>query len=86
MGDNRLVRIAVAATVLAGLGCAQPASAQSITDRFKSLFGGGSPSSGGGSPSMTDRFTQLFSGKSTEVGAPQSPQTCLLYTSDAADE
>jgi hypothetical protein len=43
MGDFRLFRGAIAATVLAGLGCglAQPASAQSITDRFKSLFGGG---------------------------------------------
>ena len=38
-----------------------------------SMFGGSSPSNGGGS-SMTDRFTQLFSGKSTEVGAPQSAQ------------
>jgi len=42
MGDNRLFRVAVAATVAAGLGCgfAQPASAQSLTDRFKGLFGG----------------------------------------------
>jgi len=61
MGDNRLVRIAVAATVLAGLGCgfAQPASAQSITDRFKSLFGGKSdePAQGaapGASPAQID--------------------------------
>jgi hypothetical protein len=39
MGDNRLVRVVVATA----LGCsllAAPASAQSITDRFKSLFGG----------------------------------------------
>jgi len=39
MGDNRLLKIAV----LAGLGCgllAAPASAQSFTDKFKSLFGG----------------------------------------------
>jgi hypothetical protein len=39
MCDNRLVR----AVVAAALGCsllAAPASAQSITDRFKSLFGG----------------------------------------------
>ncbi len=42
MGNNRLVRAALAVAVTAGLGCAfaQPASAQSITDRFKSLFGG----------------------------------------------
>jgi hypothetical protein len=40
MGDNRLARVMAAAAV--GLAClmAAPASAQSITDRFKSLFGG----------------------------------------------
>jgi len=39
MGDNRLVKVAIAVA----LGCslfAAPASAQSITDRFKGLFGG----------------------------------------------
>ncbi len=39
MGDNRLVRVAIATA----LGCsllAQPAAAQSLSDRFKSLFGG----------------------------------------------
>jgi hypothetical protein len=42
MGDNRLVRVAIAAVVSAGLGCglSAPAAAQSIGDRFKSLFGG----------------------------------------------
>jgi hypothetical protein len=42
MGSNRLVKAALAAAVAAGLGCgvAAPASAQSITDRFKGLFGG----------------------------------------------
>src|SRR5688572_8585583 len=42
MGDIRLLRVALAATVVAGLGCGlvQPASAQSLTDRFKGLFGG----------------------------------------------
>src|SRR3954453_13589050 len=42
MGDNRLVRVMAAAAVAGGLAClmAAPASAQSITDRFKSLFGG----------------------------------------------
>ena len=42
MGNNRLVKVALVAAVTAGLGCAfaQPGSAQSITDRFKSLFGG----------------------------------------------
>ncbi|WP_430650243.1 hypothetical protein [Bradyrhizobium lablabi] len=42
MGDNRLARIAVMAAVAGGLACltAAPVSAQSLTDRFKSLFGG----------------------------------------------
>jgi len=42
MGDNRLARVMAAAAVAGGLTClmAAPASAQSITDRFKSLFGG----------------------------------------------
>ena len=42
MGSNRLFKAALAALVAAGLGCGlvAPASAQSITDRFKGLFGG----------------------------------------------
>jgi hypothetical protein len=42
MVDFRLSKIAVAATVLAGLGCGLTgaASAQSLSDRFKGLFGG----------------------------------------------
>ena len=42
MGDNRLARVMAAAAVAGGLACltVAPASAQSITDRFKSLFGG----------------------------------------------
>ena len=42
MGDNRLARVMVAGTVAGWLAClaVSPASAQSITDRFKSLFGG----------------------------------------------
>ena len=42
MGDNRLAKVAVAAAVAGGLACltAAPAQAQSLTDRFKSLFGG----------------------------------------------
>ncbi|CAN7703862.1 hypothetical protein LJR220_006874 [Bradyrhizobium sp. LjRoot220] len=46
--------MALAATVVAGLGCgfAQPASAQSLTDRFKGLFGGKSeePAQGAEAP------------------------------------
>jgi len=42
MGDNRLARVVIAAAVAVGLAglMAAPASAQSLTDRFKSLFGG----------------------------------------------
>jgi hypothetical protein len=41
MGNNRLVKVVLAAAVAGGLAClAAPASAQSLTDRFKSLFGG----------------------------------------------
>ena len=42
MGDNRLARVVIAAAVAGGLAglMAAPASAQSLTDRFKSLFGG----------------------------------------------
>lgn len=42
MGENRLARVTVAAAVAGGLLCLSvaPASAQSLTDRFKSLFGG----------------------------------------------
>ena len=43
MGEYRVVKAVVAAAILTGLGCAMvaaPASAQSLGDRFKSLFGG----------------------------------------------
>src|SRR2546423_13058914 len=42
MGNNRFARVMAAAAVAGGLACltAAPASAQSLTDRFKSLFGG----------------------------------------------
>ena len=52
MGDIRLVKIAIAAAVTAGLGCglAGPASAQSLSDRFKSLFGGKSDEPAQGAP------------------------------------
>ncbi|MBR0753208.1 hypothetical protein JQ604_13535 [Bradyrhizobium jicamae] len=43
MTDKRVIRLAIAATVTIGLGCsalATAASAQSLSDRFKSLFGG----------------------------------------------
>jgi len=44
MGEKRTIRIAIAAAVSLTVICgsfASPAAAQSLTDRFKSLFGGG---------------------------------------------
>jgi len=43
MGEKRTIRIAIAATVSLTVGCGifvSPAFAQSLSDRFKSLFGG----------------------------------------------
>jgi len=52
MGNDRLVRFAIVAVVLAGFGCglAAPASAQSLSDRFKGLFGGKSDEPAEGAP------------------------------------
>lgn len=46
MTRHRVTRAALASAVAIALGCgaAAPSSAQSLTDRFKSLFGGGSKS------------------------------------------
>jgi hypothetical protein len=59
MGDNRLVRVAIAAA----LGCsllAQPVAAQSLGDRFKSLFGGKSdePAPSGAPPAGAETTDQ----------------------------
>jgi hypothetical protein len=82
MGNNRLVKAALAAVVTAGFGCgfAVPASAQSITDRFKSLFGGKSdePAQGADAPKveqdtgdLTCPDVKIRAGASTyAVGAP----------------
>jgi hypothetical protein len=43
MGNHRVIRTGLAAAVMVGLGCgtlAAPAFSQSLSDRFKSLFGG----------------------------------------------
>ena len=42
MGDNRFAKGLIAAAVAGGMVClvAGPVAAQSLTDRFKSLFGG----------------------------------------------
>jgi hypothetical protein len=58
MGDNRLARVVIAAAVAGGLAglMAAPAQAQSLTDRFKSLFGGKSeePAAAPGAPAEPD--------------------------------
>jgi hypothetical protein len=59
MGDNRLVRVAIAAMVSTAIGCsllAQPVAAQSLGDRFKSLFGGKpeEPAPGGAPPAASE--------------------------------
>lgn len=93
MGDKRVVmtavrpgrsrRIAVVAAISLAMGCsmlAQPASSQSITDRFKSLFGGkseeapaeGAPPPAAEAPSdLTCPPVSIRAGASTyQVGAP----------------
>jgi hypothetical protein len=52
MGEHRWVKAAIALAVSAGLGCnlVAPVSAQSITDRFKGLFGGKSEEPAEGAP------------------------------------
>jgi hypothetical protein len=43
MGEHRVIKVALATAVTIGFGCAlwtAPASSQSLSDRFKSLFGG----------------------------------------------
>jgi len=64
MDNNRAIRAAVATVVLAGFGCgliSAPVAAQSLSDRFKGLFGGKSeePAQGasppaGQSPDLSD--------------------------------
>ena len=49
MGDNRLLKAVILAGVAGGL-LAAPASAQSLTDRFKGLFGGKSDEPAAASP------------------------------------
>ena len=59
MGDNRLARVVIAVAVAGGMAClmAVPVSAQSLTDRFKSLFGGKSdePAQGAPAPGAPDK-------------------------------
>jgi hypothetical protein len=65
MGENRAIRVAIAAAISIGLGCpmlAAPASAQSLGDRFKSLFGGKSDEPAANAPppsSQTQNETDL---------------------------
>jgi hypothetical protein len=62
MGEDRAIRVAIAAAISIGLGCATPASAQSLGDRFKSLFGGKSDEPAANAPppsSETQNETDL---------------------------
>jgi hypothetical protein len=65
MGEDRAIRVAIAAAISIGLGCAMlaaPASAQSLGDRFKSLFGGKSDEPAANAPppsSETQNETDL---------------------------
>ncbi|MCA1452938.1 hypothetical protein I6F35_06845 [Bradyrhizobium sp. BRP22] len=84
MARHRVIRAALASVVAAALGCgtlAGPAAAQSLTDRFKSLFGGGKseepaekPAPGEGQSRESDVLcppVAIRSGASTyAVGAP----------------
>jgi hypothetical protein len=85
MARHRVIRAALAAVVATALGCAAlaaPAAAQSLTDRFKSLFGGGKseepaekpPAPAEGKSNDTDVLcppVAIRSGASTyAVGAP----------------
>ncbi|MCA6105722.1 hypothetical protein [Bradyrhizobium cenepequi] len=85
MTRHHVIRAAFAAVVAAALGCgalAAPAAAQSLTDRFKSLFGGGKteepaekpPAPAEGQSSASDVLcppVAIRSGASTyAVGAP----------------
>ncbi|MBR1121663.1 hypothetical protein JQ628_09095 [Bradyrhizobium lablabi] len=88
MGDRPVIRSAAAAALSIAIGCslfAAPAASQSITDRFKSLFGGKSeePAAApaapaersitdeGGDPDLTCPPVAVRAGASTfAVGAP----------------
>ncbi|MCA6126017.1 hypothetical protein J6500_29600 [Bradyrhizobium sp. WSM 1704] len=66
MGDKGVIRLAVVATVAIGFGSglfATTASAQSLSDRFKSLFGGSSesdkPASPAAPPMLDDSAAEL---------------------------
>jgi hypothetical protein len=72
MGNNRVIRTAVAAAMAIGLGrsmLAVPAASQSLSDRFKSLFGGKS-----GEPA--EKPTAPAEGQSPNQGQNTSDLTC----------
>ncbi len=65
---QRRWRVAASGVVMLALGCAvaAPASAQSITDRFKSLFGGSSEP-----PQTASPQTQMPSPETSELSCPE---------------
>ena len=81
MGDNRFIKIAVTVALGAGLVtlgaglvtlgaglAATPASAQSLTDRFKSLFGGKSDEPAANAPANAPKKTAEPIRKEDSVG------------------
>ena len=71
MGDKGVIRLAVVATVAIGLGSgmfASGASAQSLSDRFKSLFGGSSESD---KPAAAPSAPPALNDSDAELTCPQ---------------
>src|SRR5438874_11197994 len=85
MGEKPVIRAAVAAAVSIAIGCslfAAPAASQSISDRFKSLFGGGksdepaqqTPGESAEEPDLTCPPVSIRAGASTFAVAPPGKQ------------
>ena len=96
MSDNRLAKVMAAAAVAGGLAClvAAPASAQSLTDRFKGLFGGKSDEEpAANAPARIETCGQSMSGwlsdGSTSGGGafdgPPPKKSFNLSVNDCAD-
>src|SRR5258708_672848 len=99
MGDEREImtaarrrRIAISAAVLLGIGCgmlATPASAQSLTDRFKSLFGRRkSDAAAAGAPSsvkMPLRVAVVQGGVQEKTIATKAYQTTVSMPEESSE-
>jgi hypothetical protein len=77
MGDRPVIKGAVAAAVSIAIGCsllAAPAASQSISDRFKSLFGGGKSDESTEETDLTCPPVAVRAGASTFAVAPPGKQ------------